>query len=398
MKTKALISLFLLTLVACLSTAAHAQTYSVIHTFNGADGSQPEAGVTLRAGILYGTTMSGGSFGNVYMLTPSEGNWALSSLFLFKAPEWSPLSRPVFGPDGHLYGTTFFGSGSVFELTPPISICKTANCFWNYEEIDHFQDLQNPGYGDLVFDPQGNIYGTVEFSLVPPQLGAVYQLSHVGNDWVSTPIYRFQKAPNTAQTESGVILDANGNVFGTSPGGGAHNRGSIYELKNVVGVGWQESLIYSFNASSDGWDPTGVTFDSFGNLFGVTNAGGSGNGGTVFELSPSGDTWTFKVLYSFTDPGNCNGFGGPVRPLTIDTAGNLYGTTNCVGAYGYGSVFKLTKGGSTWVYSSLYDFTGGADGANPASTVTIDADGTLYGTASRGGSQNSNGVVWMIKP
>lgn len=104
------------------------------------------------------------------------------------------------------------------------------------------------------------------------------------------------------------------------------------------------------------------------------------------------------MLYSFTDPGNCSGFGGPVRPLTIDTAGNLYGTTACVGAYGYGSVFKLTKSGSTWVYSSLYDFTGGADGADPASTVTIDADGTLYGTASSGGSQNSNGVVWMIKP
>jgi uncharacterized repeat protein (TIGR03803 family) len=71
------------------------------------------------------------------------------------------------------------------------------------------------------------------------------------------------------------------------------------------------------------------------------------------------------VIYNFTDPGNCNGGGGPVRPLTLDAAGNLYGTTICDGAHGNGSVFKLTKSGSSWVYSSLYDFTGGPDGGRP---------------------------------
>jgi uncharacterized repeat protein (TIGR03803 family) len=398
MTVKSFVCLCLIASVVSLLPSAHAQTYSVIHTFTGPDGSQPEAGVTLRAGILYGTTRFASSWGNVYSLTRFEDNWFLSNLFIFSGQSVEPLSRPVFGPDGHLYGTTFLNSGSVFKLTPPIPICRTAKCFWTYDEIDHFQDLQNPGYGDLAFDSQGNIYGTVEFSLDPPQLGAVYQLSHVGSDWVSTPIYRFQPRPDTGQTDSGVILDTNGNVFGTAPSGGAQGKGAIYEVKHVTGVGWQESIIYSFNGSSDGWGPTGITFDTFGNLFGVTAASGAGNGGTVFELSPAGDTWTFKLLYSFTDPGNCHGQGGPRRPLTVDAAGNLYGTTGCDGAYGHGSVFKLTKSGNSWVFSSLYDFMGAADGADPSSTVTIDTDGTLYGTASSGGSQNSNGVVWMIKP
>ena len=379
-----------------ITPPVHAQTYSVIHTFTGPDGSDPRAGVTLRAGILYGTTRiisSGG--GNVYALAPFEDNWIPMTLYIFPG-DGEPLSRPVFGPDGHLYGTNFGGSGSVFKLTPPISICRTANCFWKYDLLSNAYGLQNPGYGDVAFDSQGNIYGTVEFCLQPPQFGAVYQISHVGNDWVQTPIYFFQGYPDTSGTESGVILDPNGNVFGAA-NGGTHNRGAIYKLKYVTGVGWQETIIYSFNDSSDGSLPTGITFDSFGNLFGVTSGGGTGNGGTVFELSPSGDTWTFKLLYSFAAAGNCGG-PGPARPLTIDTAGNLYGTTVCDGAYGYGSVFKLTKSGDSWVYSSLYNFTGGPDGARPLSTVTIDTDGTLYGTASSGGSQNSNGVVWKIKP
>src|SRR5262249_16050380 len=153
--------------------------YSVIHTFTGPDGAQPEAGVTLRGGILYGTTRSGGSGGNVYMMTRFEDNWVLSSLVFFKdLAGKEPLSRPVFGPSGHLYGTTF--ESSVFKLTPPISICRTANCFWKYDVTSNAYGLQNPGYGDLVFDSQGNFYGTVEFCLQPPTFGAVYQISHVG--------------------------------------------------------------------------------------------------------------------------------------------------------------------------------------------------------------------------
>ncbi len=153
---------------------------------------------------------------------------------------------------------------------------------------------------------------------------------------------------------------------------------------------WVPTTLYSF-ANGNGPNSAGLVVDGNGNLYGATRYGGSGGGGTVFELSPY--NWMFNPLYSFTGDPAC----GPFASLTMDSAGNLYGTTYCHGANHYGSIFKLTNTANGWVYASLHDFTGGSDGAYPNSTVTIDADGTLYGTASQGGS-NNYGVVWMIKP
>ncbi len=118
-------------------------------------------------------------------------------------------------------------------------------------------------------------------------------------------------------------------------------------------------------------------------------------------MSPSGDTWTFKVIYTFT--GVLNSPCGPTRSLTFDAAGNLYGTTQCDGSFYEGNVFKLTNSQNGWVYTSLHDFTGGADGGGPFSEVAIDTDGTLYGTTIEGGNRGCDsgsgcGVVWMIKP
>jgi uncharacterized repeat protein (TIGR03803 family) len=99
-------------------------------------------------------------------------------------------------------------------------------------------------------------------------------------------------------------------------------------------------------------------------------------------------------VYSFTGPaGEC----GPQGTLVMDGAANLYGTTYCDGANNAGSVFKLTPSNGSWTYTSLYDFTGGNDGANPVSNVVLDGSGNLYGTSSAGGSQGY-GVVWEIAP
>ena len=136
----------------------------------------------------------------------------------------------------------------------------------------------------------------------------------------------------------------------------------------------------------------GVALDSSRNLYGVTREVEQGQGSAVFELSPSGNTWTFQLLYEFPV-----GWGGSYGNLTLDAAGNLYGTTTSGGANLKGSVFKLTNTDNGWVYTSLHDFTGGSDGGFPSSNVTIDTDGTLYGTAEQGGS-NNRGVVWMITP
>jgi uncharacterized repeat protein (TIGR03803 family) len=111
-------------------------------------------------------------------------------------------------------------------------------------------------------------------------------------------------------------------------------------------------------------------------------------------LTFSSGNWTFSTLYSFPSGA---GPGGPVASLTIDEAGNLYGTTLLDGTYGQGNVFKLTPSGGGWTYTDIHDFTGGSDGGQPISNVMLDANGNLYGTTYRGGTNNL-GVAWEITP
>jgi uncharacterized repeat protein (TIGR03803 family) len=227
-----------------------------------------------------------------------------------------------------------------------------------------------------------------------------------GNNWTETPIYSFT-GPDGAQPYAGVILDGSGNLFGTTVAGGLYGFGTVFELTYTNGVGWTETVLYNFENSIDGQSPyAGLALDNMGNLYGSAANGGSEGGGTVFELSPVGNTWTFTLLYGFSgQQGDCPAYVlGPAAPLTLDNAGNLYGTTYCDGANGFGNIFKLTKTQIGWEYTSLHDFTWGTDGAFSASNVTIDTDGTLYGTAGHGGNDSTCnppfgcGVVWMIKP
>jgi len=138
----------------------------------------------------------------------------------------------------------------------------------------------------------------------------------------------------------------------------------------------------------------GLIFDRSGNLYGSTTTYGSGGGGTAFELVPSSGNWTFSLLYSFGEYINS---GGPYGSLTMDAADNLYGTTLEDGAYGYGSVFKLTPSSGSWTYTSLHDFTGGSDGGYPWGNVVFDMNGNIYSTTWLGGTHGA-GVVFEITP
>lgn len=402
MKMKTLIYVSLITLVTLLDPAANAQTFSVIHTFTGSsDGQYPEAGVSLRAGTVYGTAFTGfGSKGDVYQITHIGSDWITVPILLFSPSGYNPEARVIFGPDGHLYGTTSAGgvadAGVIFDLVPPLTICKTANCSWKENILYQFQagfDGASPS-GDVIWDQQGNIYGTTIFG-GPSNDGTVYELTKSGSAWTESPIWSFTGSDG-AHPVNGVVFDRNGNLFGTTQEGGAYGYGAIFKLTYIIGVGWTENTLYSFQNGSDGASPNaGLVLDpDSGSLYGATFNGGSGSGGTVFELSPAGDTWTFDVLYSFS--GSPGGECGPWASLTL-VAGSLYGTTACDGSNSEGNVFKLTKSGNNWAYTSLYDFIGGGDGSYPISNVTMDADGILYGTANRGGSQGL-GTVWMIKP
>jgi uncharacterized repeat protein (TIGR03803 family) len=394
---------FLLT----LNSIAPAQTFSVIHTFsNTGDGAIPVAGLTVdQAGNLYGTTSQYDGPGTVFQMKLKNGAWIFSTLYQFAFGDGiMPQGRPVFGPGGALYGTNTeggsgncnFACGTVYSLRPAQTICRTSHCPWSATLLTSFngQDGAYPYYVDPAFDTAGNLYGTSFWGGSCNQ-GAVFQLTRsTGGEWTAASIHDFDGLPDGSLPESGVTLDAAGHVYGTTAGGGESNYGTVYRL-TPSGSGWTETILYSFHAGADGGIPVGgVVFDHAGNLYGTTMIEGSGNGGTVFKLSPSGGSWVFSTIYSFP---SISYQPGPRDTLSIDSAGNLYGTSYGDGIYGYGNVFKLSPGSPQWTYTDLHDFTDGNDGGYPIGGVSMDGYSDLYGTASAGG-QNSKGVVWEITP
>ncbi|MFZ0707726.1 MAG: choice-of-anchor tandem repeat GloVer-containing protein [Candidatus Korobacteraceae bacterium] len=191
MKLKILVCLSLITTIASITRAARAQTFSVIHAFTEPSGVVPVSGVTIKAGVLYGTTIctrycTGN--GTVYQIIPVGANWYFTPISLLSAGGVDPEARVVFGPDNQLYGTTFVGgpqgNGVVFSLTPLVSICKTANCVSTEKVLHLFTDSPdgaNPGGGDLIWDAMGNIYGTTLYGGTSSD-GTVYQMTKSGND------------------------------------------------------------------------------------------------------------------------------------------------------------------------------------------------------------------------
>jgi len=421
--------------------AARAQTFSVIHTFSGPDGANPVAGMAIDArGRLYGTTQLGGDSngscgqegcGTVFQLEAQGSGWTLSPLHKFAGPSDGevPQARPAFGPDGLLYGTTTFGGtqsceggscGTAYSLRPGATACTTALCAWLENVVYSFGGVEGdcqevgpptklhrsgevvlgscPGFGEVTFDQAGNIYGTLSCCH-----GAVYELTPSGTP---TALYYFTGGDDGDDPQSGVIFDHAGNLYGTTEQGGTSGCGTVYEL-SPNGSGWTEKVLYSFQcgfgASSGSFPIGGLIFDAAGNLYGTTNYLGANNGGTVFELSPSGGgNWTFSVVYSLKYSGSFDFiYYGPTGTLAMDSSGSLYGTTVMDGPLLAGSVFKLTPSNGGWTYTDLHNFDG-SDAGSPFGNVVLDSSGNVYGTALVGGSSNcdgaSCGVVWKITP
>ncbi len=405
-------ALVLLLFVLVATATTQAQTFSVIHAFSGnGDGYQPYAGLTIdQAGNLYGTTTEyiGGT---AFKMKHVNGSWVLyplSNIALI------PYSRVVFGPGGALFGTSLeggtsgfceFGCGSVYALTPQQTVCMTVSCPWVQTYLHSFTDGDdggNPNLVDPVFDAEGNLYGTAAIG-GSAGVGVVYEMTRsAGGGWPETVLHNFT-GPDGAYPYSGVIFDHAGNLYGTTGYGGRYNYGTVYEL-SPTGSGWTLTTLYDFQGTTDGYSP-GATliFDQAGNLYGATVVGGANGGGTVFKLSPSGGSWNFSLLYSLTGQVTQESYPGVYNALAMDLAGNLYGAAYYDGAHGNGAIFKLTPASGTWTYTSLHDFTGGPDGANPFGGVNFDSHGNLYGTTVLGGMTGGEncysegcGVVWEI--
>jgi uncharacterized repeat protein (TIGR03803 family) len=222
-----------------------------------------------------------------------------------------------------------------------------------------------------------------------------------GGGWNFSTLYAFKGGKDAANPINALVFDSTGNLYGTGPVGGANNEGAVFELTPVTGGGWSESVIYSFGAHpEDGALPAaGLTVDQSRNLYGTTVNGGSYGYGTVFELVPYSGVWTESVLYNFQGQNSLIFDGGnPYAPLTLDSAGNLYGTTYNGGFPGNGTVFELTATGNEWSEKILYQFDGSPDGARPMAGVTFDPFGNLYGTTYSGGGLEQSGTVFELSP
>ncbi len=392
--------------IVAATPAAQAQTFTILHNFtNGADGGAPTATLTRDgAGNFYGTTAGGGgtyNYGAAFKLAHTGAGWILTPIFGFGhgSSGITPLAGVVFGPDHSLYGTTWneANGGTVYKLTPQPTACKSALCLWSQAVLHNFVqeggDGWAPAYGNVVFDQAGNIYGTTQYGGAYGD-GTVYELTPSDGGWTETILYSFTGGSDGGVPYAGVIFDNAGNLYGTTFVGGTGDGGVVFRLA-PSGQGWTESVLYRFDPGSGNNGPIGgLILDPAGNLYGTTtNSKGSSGSGAVFKLSPYNGQWILTVLYSFPGyPGY-----GPYSSLLMDAAGNLYGTTYRGGAYENGSVFKLTPGQGGWTYTSLHDFKDFSGGFDVAGGVTLDDNGNLFGTASYGGAYGY-GIVWEITP
>jgi uncharacterized repeat protein (TIGR03803 family) len=399
--------------LACALMAApslQAQTLTVLHSFARlADGATPLAGLTMdRSGNLFGTSSEGGlacgfrGCGTVFEMTQKNSVWVFTPLYAFTgfADGENPASRITIGPNGTLYGTTLYGDGTpanggvVFSLQPPPHTANRTDPPWRETVLYTFgnpPDGDNP-WGEIVFDQQGNLYGTTVGGGVicasGYYCGTVYELTPHSGSWTESILYTFTQS-DFSMPRSGVIFDSHGNLYGTATNG----NGQVFRLTSS-GPSWLLNTIYAFQGGANGSAPAGnVIFDSLGNMYGTTVYGGANGEGTVFELMSEGGRWIDRVIYNLGGDGGSQPSGG----LAWDSAGNLYGVTCSGGVANQGAVYKLTPSGNgQWTETTLHEFTG-SDGSCPQGRVVLDASGNIYGTTMSGG-QHGIGVVFEITP
>jgi uncharacterized repeat protein (TIGR03803 family) len=420
-----------LLILGVLLGAVRAQTERVLYSFceqtNCADGANPMAGLVFdQKGNLYGTTSAGGSgihgqWGAVFKLTPEGKETPLYSFCEQNGCSDGalPYAGLVLDEKGNLYGTTLEGGargyGVVFKLTPKgrervlYSFCAQSNC----------ADGGWPSAG-LIFDQKGNLYGTTVGGGTNGQ-GVVFKLTPKGKETVLHSFCALKSSQNDCADGSvpyaGLVLDQEGNLYGTTLSGGANNSNACYGyFEYGCGVVFKltpkgkETVLYSFcpqyPSCTDGASPfAGLVLDQKGNLYGTTwqggnnnpcDTGGSSGCGVLFKLTPEGKE---TVLYRFCAQDNCVDGTSPRAGLILDEKGDLYGMTQLGGARGYGVVFKLTPEGKETVLHSFCWQDNCADGQQPYAGLIFDQKGNLYGTTYVGGAGTyRGGVVFRLTP
>ncbi len=383
--------------------------FKVLHTFHGKNGANPEAALIRdSAGNLYGSTTSGGAgtcsqygCGTIFKLDKAgRQTW----LYNFHGKDGNFASSPLLrAATGSLLGATAEGDLNDCGGAPGCGVVFRINGAGKKETVLHKfdgADGQGPG-SPLTKDAAGNIYGTVSVGAAD---GAVYRLDKSGNE---TILYAFSGWSDGGVPVGGVVRDSHGNLYGVTMYGGVGFGNSGYGVVYEVDTAGNETVPHAFAGGSDGAYPAStLIFDEQGNLYGTTEGGGisecgATGCGTIFKLSPrSGGAWTESVLYAFCSVSGCADGEEPlVGPLVMDAAGELFGTTYFGGTDNYGVVFKLDTAGNETV---LHSFSGGSDGAGPVAGLLIDNHRNLYGTTQGGGAicyiRYTCGVVFQIIP
>ena len=307
--------------------------------------------------------------------------WAGSEEALYQFQRQKDGFRPLSGVlllNGKIYGATNEGGGSrhedgtIYELTQ-------AKSGWTRKTLHSFTGGTDGSLPitDLTADKAGSLYGSTTQGGQPlcyagSGCGVIFTIGHGPKGWKESVIHYFDETDGSNPTGN-LVWDDAGNLYGTATGD-ITNYGSIFKL-SPSRKGWKLVTIHFFDGA-DGGGPTSLFRDKKGNLYGSTAGGGVYGYGTVYRLSPSGKTWVLTTLYSFT--GGADG-AGPYGPVLYKD-GVIYGTTVDGGASGFGTVYQVNNSNGTWQESVLYSFQSGEDGSYPCCGVVMDSMGNLYGT------------------
>jgi hypothetical protein len=344
------------------------------------------------------------------VVTAAPGVWAAGKykvLYNFKGgSDGIGPSGLILDPAGNLYGTTDVGGGGgcTDEGCGTAFHLAKSNGKWSEKVLVRFKDVGGdfPDSG-VIMDAKSNLYGTASghggyglvFELTPGEKGI----------WSVSVLHAFTGGNDGQSPYGGLVRDTHGNLYGaTAEGGGYYGScgrlgcGTVYELipPRTRGAEWKEEILYRFKGGSDGGNPeAAMIFDSLGNLYGTTSIGGDYGWGTVFTLEHgSHGKWTEHVIHSFNE--KTDG-AEPFGSVIFDGQGNLYCTTYAGASSTRGSVVELTPHSHEWRGKIIHVFKGGSDGGNPYSGLVIDVSGALYGTTSDA-LTGGNGTVFKLSP
>jgi uncharacterized repeat protein (TIGR03803 family) len=393
------------TVFALTSNPAGEWNHYRLAAFHVGDGREPQGTlVSDVAGNLYGISYAGGTYdgGIAFKLSPAPGHgWKESILHSFGGSDdgAQPSGGLIWDEAGNLFGVTSGGNGksvngTVFQLSPNI------DGTWK-EAVIHRFDYANGAYptARLLIDSDGNLYGTTRYggTKCGPEgggCGVVFELSPRNGNWPETVLYAFGWPPDGSQPETPVVMDNEGNLYGSTYGGGSSlcigqnydsvGCGTLYRLSRSEN-GWIETGLYSFSSkrNSTPADPGALTFDSQGNLYGTSAVYGKRSRGLFFQLNlkPDGGG-VLNELYTF---GSQRDDGASPNGVVFDASGNAYGTTATGGSAGFGTIFELSPTGDGWAERVLYSFKGREFGGKPSGDLLLGVPLTLFGTTQQGG-------------